>query len=110
MPIYEIQTKEYQCSWCGYRWTNRFNGKDGPIPNKCAKFKRPNWNDGKPAANIISPKERGLRRRIRDLNKFYLRNRYYDRSAEWPLNVYEKFLYIRPRPFYKNAFRLIYAN
>ena len=69
MPVYEIQTKEYQCSWCGYKWINRFNGKDGPIPNNCAKCKRANWDKGQ--VELITPKENGLRRRMKGFNKTY---------------------------------------
>jgi hypothetical protein len=67
MPIQEIVVSEYQCSYCGYKWINRANGKDGPTPKKCARCKRPNWNTG----TRISPKEVGLRRRVQNLYKVY---------------------------------------
>jgi hypothetical protein len=46
MTIYVIRIKEYGCDKCGYKWINRINGKDGPIPERCAKCKRVNWNGG----------------------------------------------------------------
>jgi phage FluMu protein Com len=46
MTIYVIRVKEYECAKCGHKWINRINGKDGPIPERCAKCKRVNWNGG----------------------------------------------------------------
>jgi predicted Zn-ribbon and HTH transcriptional regulator len=46
MTIYVIRIKEYECAKCGYKWIDRINGKDGPIPERCAKCKRVNWNGG----------------------------------------------------------------
>jgi hypothetical protein len=45
MPIHTIQVTEYECGHCGWKWINRINGKDRPIPLKCAKCKRLNWSD-----------------------------------------------------------------
>jgi hypothetical protein len=45
MPIHTVQVTEYECGHCGWKWINRINGKDRPIPLKCAKCKRLNWND-----------------------------------------------------------------
>ena len=59
MPIHTIQVSEYQCAKCGYRWINRINGKDGPIPLKCAKCKRIHWNN--PYEDTLGHTERGLR-------------------------------------------------
>jgi phage FluMu protein Com len=56
MPIHEIQVKEYECAWCGYKWINRANGKDGDIPNKCAKCKRSAWINGE-AEEAAKPKK-----------------------------------------------------
>ena len=67
MPIQRIEISEYQCIHCSYKWINRANGKDGPIPKKCARCKRPNWNAG----NHMTPKEVGLRRRVQKLYKVY---------------------------------------
>jgi hypothetical protein len=68
MPIHEIQIKEYECAKCGYKWVNRINGKDGPIPDMCAKCKRVNWNN---LSEDITPKENGLRRRINGFRELY---------------------------------------
>ena len=101
MPIQRIEISEYQCIHCSYKWINRANGKDGPIPKKCARCKRPNWNAG----NYMSPKEVGLRRRVQNLCKIYhvsvgrltdplsdLNTFYLDRK------VVAKFLNLAPRP------------
>jgi hypothetical protein len=46
MPIHTIQVTEYECGHCGWKWINRINGNDDrPIPLKCPKCKRLNWND-----------------------------------------------------------------
>jgi hypothetical protein len=58
MPIHDIKVKEYECAWCGYKWINRVNGKDGPIPDKCAKCKRGKWINGE--SDIMTPQEIGL--------------------------------------------------
>ena len=67
MPIQRIEVSEYQCIYCSYKWINRTNGKDGPIPKKCARCKRPNWNTG----DYMSSKEVGLRRRVQNLYRIY---------------------------------------
>jgi hypothetical protein len=67
MPIQRIEVSEYQCIHCSYKWINRANGKDGPIPKKCARCKRSNWNTG----NYMIPKEVGLRRRVQNLYGVY---------------------------------------
>ena len=66
MPVSKIQVNEYHCIKCGYKWINRINGKDGSIPTRCAKCKTSNWD-----RNAISPKENGLRRRIKGFKKLY---------------------------------------
>lgn len=43
MPISEIRTKEYECTFCNHKWTNRVNGEEKPIPSKCARCKRSSW-------------------------------------------------------------------
>ena len=41
-----------------YKWINRVNGKDGPVPKRCAKYKRLNWDrDEIIGIDEISPKE-----------------------------------------------------
>ena len=46
MPISRIELNEYTCVLCDYKWISRVNGKDGPIPKRCAKCKRQHWNKG----------------------------------------------------------------
>src|SRR5262249_16550974 len=46
MPINRVEVDEYECVLCGYKWINRVNGKDGPIPKRCAKCKHQHWEKG----------------------------------------------------------------
>ncbi len=94
---------------CKYKWINRINGKDGPIPNRCAKCKARNWNEGK-----ITPEENGLRRRLRGMKKLY------ERVAEdfltsdpsiskcWDNELTERFLGLCPRPTPEELRQVIY--
>jgi hypothetical protein len=113
MPIHEIQIKEYECAKCGYKWLNRINGKNGPIPERCAKCKRLNWND---LSEDITPKENGLRRRINGFRDLYegdtLHYRLTDRkwSIDWPYDLSEKFLNMKPKPTIKELQRVIYSS
>jgi hypothetical protein len=75
MPISKVEVNEYQCILCKYRWINRINGKDGGIPQRCAKCKSYSWNGVR--RNLISPKERGLRKRIKALPRLYWYQYYY---------------------------------
>jgi hypothetical protein len=97
MPVSKIQVNEYHCIKCGYKWINRVNGKDGPVPNRCAKCKTSNWD-----RDAISPKENGLRRRIRGFKQLYKYAGSYwsDRSIAdcWSDELTEKFLNLNPRP------------
>jgi hypothetical protein len=70
MPTHKIEVSEYECAHCGYRWINRVNGNDGPMPQRCAKCKRTNWNTGF-NETVMTPRESGLRRRIKNLYKIY---------------------------------------
>jgi hypothetical protein len=70
LTIYRIKVNEYECLLCGYKWINRVNGKDGAIPERCAKCKRYGWN-GEENRDPITPEESGLRRRIKGLPKLY---------------------------------------
>src|SRR5918993_2979777 len=115
MPIQRIKVSEYQCIHCNYRWINRANGKDGPIPKKCARCKRSNWNAG----NYMSPKEVGLRRRVQNLYKIY-------HLSVWRLTsplpdletfsvddylkreVVAKFLSLNPRPTIQELMGVLY--
>ncbi|MGA9170324.1 MAG: hypothetical protein WBZ20_09285 [Nitrososphaeraceae archaeon] len=58
MPISKIDVNEYGCIKYEYKWINRVNGKDGPVPKRCAKYKRLNWDrDEIIGIDEISPKE-----------------------------------------------------
>jgi len=109
MPIQNIETKEYECGHCGYRWINRINGKDGQVPNCCAKCKRTNWND---PTERITPYEVGLRRRIKEFNNLYdFEYHYADKRSClicWPIDLSQKFLEIRPRPTIKELKKVLY--
>jgi hypothetical protein len=100
MPIHKIGIDEYECAHCGHKWTNRLDGNNGSIPKKCAKCKRGNWND--PTTEEITPKENGLRRRIRGFNNLYIKEFRYDARMKniinWDPELPEKFLKIHRRP------------
>src|SRR5918994_1298620 len=70
MPIHKIEVSEYERARFGYKWINRVNGKDGPMPQRCAKCKRPNWNTGY-NESPMTPQESGLRRRVQNLYRIY---------------------------------------
>ena len=99
MTISRIEVNEYQCVKCGYRWINRFNGKEGPIPKRCAKCKKCNWNDEKGG---ITPEENGLRRRIKGMKKLYeYSSTYWDTPSitdYWNTGLADRFLNLNPRP------------
>jgi hypothetical protein len=114
MPIQRIEISEYQCIHCSYKWINRANGKDGPIPKKCARCKRSNWNAG----NYMIPKEVGLRRRVQNLYRVYYVSvsrlidplpdtfsvdDYLDRK------VVTKFLNLDPRPTIEELRHVLYS-
>jgi hypothetical protein len=107
MPIFKVEVNEYLCVHCGYIWTNRVNGKDGPVPKRCAKCKRTNWDKGS-----ISPKEVGLRRRIKGFNELYSYK--YDEKMssliKWNPDVCEKFLNMDPRPTVEQLKRVVYSS
>jgi hypothetical protein len=101
MPVHEIKVREYECTWCGYKWISRINGKDRPIPARCAKCKRRAWENG--YEGYITPEEEGLRRRIKNLEKLY---RY--ESRDWPNGLCEQFLRIKPRPTVRELKQVLY--
>ena len=70
MPVHKIEVLEWGCAHCGYKWINRVNGKDGPMPQRCAKCKRPNWTTGYNKSPMTS-QESGLRRRVQNLYRIY---------------------------------------
>lgn len=96
MPISEVQVDEYQCSKCGYKWINRVNGKNGPLPERCAKCKKYGWND---KGGNITPEENGLRRRIKGYENLY---------HNWSGELTEKFFNLNPRPTIKELRRVVY--
>lgn len=119
MPIQKIEVSEYQCAYCGYKWINRVNGKDGPLPERCAKCKRAYWNEGKrPKKDFISPYEKGLRKRIKGLRKLYYDNLRWDRenvwtdfaTNKWPEDLAEKFLNLQPRPTIEELKQVVYPK
>ncbi len=112
MPVYNIRVKEYRCAHCAYRWINRTNGKDGNIPRRCARCKRMNWNHGQ--GNQISPKENGMRRRIKGFNKLYENDSYYSSRLKyligWDKGICERFLNSEPRPTIQEMEQVIYSS
>jgi cytochrome c2 len=107
LPISKIEVNEYCCIKCRYKWINRVNGKDGPIPKRCAKCKRSNWD-----RDEIRPKENGLRRRIRGFKELYkyAGDLWGDRSIAncWSSELTEKFFNLNPRPAITELKRVIY--
>ena len=99
MTISKIKVNEYQCVKCGYKQINRINGKDGPIPDRCAKCKKQNWNKKE---DDISPEERGLRTQIRSTKNLYEYSSLYRSNPTiagfWNNELAEKFLHLNPRP------------
>jgi hypothetical protein len=113
MPTQKIEVTEYECTWCHYRWINRVNGKDGPVPQRCAKCKRYGWNDGKYVdrnPNPITDEERGLRMRLykfegsryNDGKPFEHRGIVFQALRQYrPNELCQKFLSLKPRPTIK---------
>jgi hypothetical protein len=115
MPTSKIEVTEYECVHCGYKWINRVNGKDGLVPERCAKCKRWNWNKGEEEA--ISDRERGLRTRIKHFERLYkYENRYLrlpeeqDLVIDWPDGLCERFLNLNPRPTKLELEDVIYSS
>lgn len=112
MPIHQIQVNEYECAWCGYKWINRVNGKDGDTPSKCAKCKRSAWINGK--SDIMTSEEKGLRQRIKHFAGLYSNDTWHwkwpdeDWYIDWPADLSDKFLNIEPRPTIQELKRVIY--
>ena len=108
MTISLIEVNEYQCVLCKYKWINRINGEDGPIPNRCAKCKERRWNEGK-----MTPKENGLRRRLRGMKKLYEHVAYDfpsdpSISKRWDNELTERFLSLYPRPTIDELRQVVY--
>ena len=98
MPVLKVQVNEYQCSKCRYRWINRVNGRNGPLPERCAKCKKYGWND---EGGNITPEENGLRRRIKGYEELYA-------GADWSGELTERFFKLDPRPTVKELRRVVY--
>jgi len=108
MPIQKIEVSEYECVRCGYKWINRVNGHDGPVPQKCAKCKRLGWNGGK--EELVSPTERGQRRQIKYFERLYDNaGSYWNIEIDWPKGLCEKFLDINPRPTIEELKQVLYT-
>jgi len=106
MPVSKIEVNGYGCIRCGYKWINRVNGKDGPIPKRCANCKTSNWN-----RDEITPKEIGLRRRVRVLKTVYECQSLavlWDK-IHWQEGLTEKFLNLDPSPALEELERVLYA-
>ena len=108
MTISRIETNEYQCVLCKYRWINRIDGRDGHTPSRCAKCKARNWNEG-----TMRPKENGLRRRLRGMKKLYEHVAFDFLLTEpsiskwWDNELTEMFLSLTPRPTINELNRVV---
>jgi hypothetical protein len=116
MPTHKVEVNEYECIRCGYRWTNRVNGKEGERPKRCGKCKRWGWDEGP-----IRDEEKKLRRKLLGLETEKANKKFGKRRGDlpWkhllsqseqqviikgnrPNNLCWVFLYkIRPRPSIK---------
>jgi hypothetical protein len=122
MPLSVIRVKEFQCAKCGYKWINRFNGKEGSLPKRCAKCKTHGWND---ETGNITPEENGLRRRIMGYGELYyqaasfsptssdegiLGGQYKRKNApiHWDNELTKKFIALKPRPTIEELRRVVY--
>jgi hypothetical protein len=107
MPIHRIEITEYECARCSYKWVNRINGKDGPVPIRCAKCKRTSWNRN----GLIKGQENGLRRRIRGYKKLYEYASFFSSDKiHWSEDLAEKFLNLSPRPTIVELKQVVYPR
>jgi hypothetical protein len=106
MPTHIIQVSEYECGHCGWKWISRINGKDRPVPLKCAKCKRPNWNY--PAEDTLGYTERGLRARLQNLEPDETSPKYMRRNIQEPNELCKKFFNLKPRPTEKELAQALY--
>lgn len=99
MPTRKIQVFEYECVFCRYKWINRINGKDGLVPQRCARCKRYYWNDGRHVgkSDPITPNERGLRVKLYRFEGYDSSNGSGNPSYK-PNELCKKFLSVNPRP------------
>jgi hypothetical protein len=74
MGVSTVQTQEYKCERCGWKWTRRINGKDlVGNPGKCARCKTPLWNY--PRKRIML---KGAYRNAVNSNKEFVKRRFLD--------------------------------
>ena len=74
MGISTVQTTEYKCERCGWKWTRRVNGNDlQGNPDKCAKCKTPLWNSSRKRIML-----KGAYRSAVDSNKEFVKRRFLD--------------------------------
>src|ERR687888_2523409 len=69
MGIARVEVNEYTCELCGYKWINRVNGKEGPVPKRCAKCKHRHWEKG-----YIDPLEKSYRDAIKHRFGYFRHN------------------------------------
>ena len=95
MPISKVEINVYECVWCGYKWTNWYDGKEGNTPKYCSSCKRTTWCNGQ--VDAISPKESALRRKIK-----YIVTELYPSEQSigifFPANLMDTFFSVKPRP------------
>jgi hypothetical protein len=109
MPIHKIQVSEYECVHCGYKWINRVNGQDRPMPKNCAKCKRFHWNGKGEGSgyNPITPRERSMRVRLYKFEGYLDRGLGAGRQYR-PNALCEKFLGLKPRPTMEELYEAMY--
>lgn len=95
MPINRVEVNEYECYHCGKKWTNRFDGVDGPIPKTCSRCKKTTWNRAK--SDLITGKENGLRQRLKNITK-----------AEGITDIFDKLLNVKPKPTVDELEQILY--
>lgn len=109
MPIHKIEVSEYECVHCGYKWINRVNGKDRPMPKNCAKCKRFHWNGKGEGSgyNPITPRERSMRVRLYKFEGYFDIGFGAGRQYR-PNALCEKFLRLNPRPTMQELYNALY--
>ena len=94
MPSRKVMATEYQCAKCGYRWTNRRNGTEGPKPKRCSRCKKWDWDEG-----YKSRSEKELTRSLIKIEEDDTRHSEIDGTVyEIPTDICTTFLCISPRP------------
>lgn len=124
MTIHRIEVDEYECELCHYRWINRVNGVDKPIPQRCAKCKRQDWDEGQRRKRIMerppmTPEAAGLRTKIKNLHNVYYwkyknwtwpNDNKLDLKDYWDFELVTMFLSLQnPRPTARELHDIIYS-